>query len=89
MLKTSFNKGALAALHHFKLASSMGASIPIQPPGPEVSHGTELLPYPAQQTDASAAQDSMPDWLWDNFTTYDKGMAPGSADGSYGQETIG
>jgi hypothetical protein len=66
----------------------MGADAGVQPKGDEVSHGTERIPYPAQETGTSAARAGMPDWLWDNFTTYDQ-IAPGRADGTFGQETIG
>ena len=42
----------------------------------------------ATPLEGSAAAASMPDWLWDNFTTYDR-AAPGRADGTWGQEVIG
>jgi hypothetical protein len=66
----------------------MGASIGVQPKGDEVSHGTDRTQYPPQPHGTSAARANMPDWLWDHFTSYDK-IAPGRADGSYGQEVIG
>jgi len=66
----------------------MGASIGVQPKGPEVSHGTDRTQYPPQSGGTSAARSNMPDWLWDHFTSYDK-VAPGRADGTYGQEVIG
>jgi hypothetical protein len=74
----------------------MGADVGVQPRGDEVSHGTERIPYAKRQTpnDGASAQtagsavSNMPDWLWDHFTTYDQ-IAPGRADGSFGQEVIG
>ena len=65
----------------------------VQPKGPEQSHGTEQIQYARRSGSAdpksnSAAPSNMPDWLWDNFTTYDR-MAPGRADGTFGQEVIG
>lgn len=71
-----------------KTAGPAGADIDVQPKGPEWSHGTARTQYPAQAEGSSAAREDMPDWLWDNFTTYDD-IAPGRADGSYGQEVIG
>lgn len=95
-VKKAFEAGRLAALTHFKLAGPMGADIGVQPKGDEVSHGTERVPYAARETpsdgaptlDGSEAGANMPDWLWDNFTTYDR-AAPGRADGTFGQEVIG
>ena len=90
MLRGAFVAGSRAALAKF--ASAMGANAGVMPTGDEVSHGTELLPYPkrdgASPDLASAARGDMPDWLWDNFTTYDN-VAPGRADGTWGQEVIG
>jgi hypothetical protein len=66
----------------------MGADAGVQPKGVEVSHGTARTPYPAQADGSSATRANMPDWLWDHFTSYDR-IAPGRADGSFGQEVIG
>ncbi len=96
MLRLAHNRGVHEALVHFKLANSMGADAGVQPTGDEVSHGTERIPYAKRQTPsdgnpaqtAGSAVSNMPDWLWNNFTTYDQ-IAPGRADGSYGQEVIG
>lgn len=85
-LRAAYHAGARAAFA--KYANAMGAEAGVQPRGDEVSHGTERVPYPAQQEGTSAARANMPDWLWDAFTTYDR-MAPGRADGTFGQETIG
>ena len=85
-LREAYTAGARAALA--KYAGPMGANAGVQPRGEEVSHGTERTQYPPQQNGTSAARANMPDWLWDHFTTYDQ-IAPGRADGSYGQETIG
>ncbi len=85
-LRAAYDAGARAAL--VKYASAMGADAGVQPRGPEVSHGTVRVEYPAQAEGTSAARANMPDWLWDNFTTYDQ-IAPGRADGTYGQEVIG
>lgn len=87
-LKAAYDQGARAALATLKLAGPMGAEPGVQPKGPEQSHGTARVQYPAQQDGTSAARASMPDWLWDNFTTYDR-MAPGRSDGTFGQEVIG
>jgi hypothetical protein len=85
-LRTAYNKGVQDALA--KYANAMGAEAGVQPRGPEVSHGTERTQYPAQAEGTSAARANMPDWLWDHFTTYDR-IAPGRADGTFGQEVIG
>ena len=85
-LRASYEAGRRAALAKF--AGPMGADVDVQPRGPEVSHGTERAPYPAQEQGTSAARADMPDWLWDHFTSYDR-MAPGRADGTFGQEVIG
>lgn len=66
----------------------MGADIAVQPKGSEVSHGTANIAYPPQAQGSSEDAANMSDWLWDNFTSYDK-LAPGRADGTFGQETIG
>jgi hypothetical protein len=87
-LRGAYMRGANAAAAHFKIAGPMGADIGVQPKGDEVSHGTERTQYPAQREGTTAARANMPDWLWDAFTTYDQ-IAPGRADGSYGQEVIG
>lgn len=88
MLKSAHKRGVLAALRHFKLSATMGADPGVMPSGPEVSHGTDRTQYPPQQTGTSAQAANMPDWLFDNFATYDK-VAPGRADGTFGQEVIG
>jgi hypothetical protein len=94
-LRAAYDRGARAALAKF--ANAMGADAGVQPKGDEVSHGTERVPYAHRDaprdgntamTDGAAVS-NMPDWLWDHFTTYDRGMAPGRADGSFGQEVIG
>ena len=92
----AYTRGAYGALVQFKLGGSMGADAGVQPKGDEVSHGTERIPYAKRTTSndgaraqaAGSAVSNMPDFLWDNFTTYDQ-IAPGRADGSYGQEVIG
>lgn len=94
MLRTAYDKGLRDAFR--KYAGPMGADAGVQPKGDEVSHGTDRIPYAKRDTPsdgaaadaASAARANMPDWLWDAFTTYDQ-IAPGRADGSYGQEVIG
>lgn len=85
-LRAAYACGARAAFAKF--ANAMGASAGVQPKGDEVSHGTARTQYPAQAEGTSAARANMPDWLWDHFTTYDQ-IAPGRADGSFGQEVIG
>ena len=93
-LHDAYAQGVRNACMVFKVSSAMGADAGVMPKGDEQSHGTERLQYPkrtqGQPTpdENSAAVANMPDWLWDNFTTYDA-IAPGRADGSYGQETIG
>lgn len=87
-LTASYRAGADAARIALKLAGPMGADIKVQPKGDEVSHGTERVQYAPQPDGTSAARADMPDWLWDNFTSYDQ-MAPGRADGTFGQEVIG
>lgn len=94
MLKQAYDAGVRAALAKF--GGAMGADAGVQPKGDEVSHGTERIPYAKRDTpndgtsvlDNSEAAGNMPDWLWDNFTTYDR-IAPGRADGTWGQEVIG
>lgn len=86
-LRIAYTCGVRAAFAKF--ASAMGADAGVQPKGDEVSHGTERVQYPAQTQGTSAARAGMPDQLWDTFTTYDRGMAPGRADGTFGQEVIG
>lgn len=95
-LRGAYMRGANAAAAHFKIAGPMGADAGVQPRGDEVSHGTERIPYAKRETPsdgnrsdtAGSAVSNMPDWLWDNFTTYDQ-IAPGRADGMFGQEVIG
>ena len=88
MLRVAYEHGARAALARLKLSGAMGAEPVVQSKGPEQSHGTALTQYPPQRTGTSEDRANMPDWLWDNFTSYDR-IAPGRADGSYGQEVIG
>jgi hypothetical protein len=67
----------------------MGADAGVQPKGDEVSHGTERVQYTKRApSDLALPPTNMPDWLWNNFTTYDQ-IAPGRADGTFGQEVIG
>ena len=87
-IKQAFWNGMMDAHRRFKLAGPMGADAGVQPKGSEVSHGTARTQYPAQAEGISAARADMPDWLWDNFTSYDQ-IAPGRADGTFGQEVIG
>jgi hypothetical protein len=93
----AYTRGVCAACTRFKVAGPMGSDAGVQPKGPEWSHGTASNEYalrgPQHKPDAedgtSSAEANMTDWLWDNFTSYDDNMAPGRADGSYGQEVIG
>lgn len=93
-LRAAFQNGVRAALA--KYANAMGAEVSVGPQGTEQSHGTERIQYAKRDTpgdgtnvfDNSAAAGNMPDWLWDAFTTYDH-IAPGRADGTWGQEVIG
>ncbi len=92
-LRTAYAHGVKAAFARFKLAGPAGAEPGVMPKGDEVSHGTERIQYAKRDNntadnDPSAWRADMPDWLWDHFTTYDQ-IAPGRADGSYGQEVIG
>lgn len=95
-LARAYREGSRAALARLKLAGPGGADINVQPKGDEVSHGTSRVQY-AQRGEGGSAPESaensewradMPAWLWDNFTTYDH-IAPGRADGTWGQEVIG
>lgn len=88
-LTRACHDGRAAALARFKLASAMGADAGVMPRGDEQSHGTERLQYPSRSP-ASAPDGQDPDmssWLW-NISDIDH-MAPGRADGSFGQEVIG
>lgn len=93
-LKAAYDQGARAALERLKLAGPAGADIAVQPKGDEWSHGTERVQYAQRDGQdpngmpTSEWRADMPDWLWENFTSYDH-MAPGRADGSFGQEVIG
>lgn len=87
-LTAEYRRGRSAALAQLKLSGAMGAEPGVQPKGPEQSHGTARTQYPPQQNGTSATRANMQDWLWDNFTTYDR-IAPGRADGTFGQEVIG
>jgi hypothetical protein len=93
-LRAAYARGTRAAFAKF--ANAMGADAGVAPKGDEVSHGTDRIPYARRETpgdgasaaSAGAARANMPDWLWDHFTTYDQ-IAPGRADGTFGQEVIG
>jgi len=95
--KRAYWDGQRSALLLFKVAGALGADVGVAPRGPEVSHGTQRTQYalrgPQRKPDSedlgSSAEANQSDWLWDNFTAYDGEMAPGRADGSYGQEVIG
>lgn len=93
-LKTARARGVRAALARFKLAGPAGADFGVMPKGDEVSHGTARTQYAPRSgaepnsDPTSAWRADMPDWLWDNFTSYDD-VGPGRADGSYGEEVIG
>lgn len=78
-----------AVLARFKLGSSMGANIGVQPRGDELSHGTERFQYPSRSPSSTPdGQDpGMSSRLW-NISDVDH-LAPGRADGSFGQEVIG
>lgn len=89
MLARAHNQGKLAALARFKLAGPMGADVGVQPRGDELSHGTERLQYPARSpaSDPDGQDPNMSSWLW-NISDIDH-LAPGRADGTFGQEVIG
>jgi hypothetical protein len=89
VLKQARNQGAYAALVRFKLSSALGANLGVMPRGDEQSHGTERHQYPARSpASAPDGQDpDMPDWLW-TVSDVDH-LAPGRANGTYGQEVIG
>lgn len=90
----AYTRGVRAALA--KYAGTLGATIGVQPQGPEVSHGTARVPYTfrasandgPQARGSSVAAANMSDQLWDSAKSYDK-QAPGSADGSFGEAVIG
>lgn len=101
MLKTSYNRGAHAALCRFKVAidlpgtAPMGADYGVSPAGDEQSHGTDRTVYPPRRTSdgtSAAPAEGLPqdqfntDWLWD-ISKYDA-LAPG-ATGEWGQEVVG
>jgi hypothetical protein len=88
-LRAARSAGVASALARFKLSGAMGASPGVAPRGDEQSHGTERLQYPSRSpASAPGGQDpNMPDWLW-NVSDVDH-LAPGRADGTYGQEVIG
>lgn len=94
MLKRAHNHGVQTALARFKLAGPMGADPGVMPSGDEQSHGTDRVQYAKREgnepnaTSTSVEHANAPNWLLDLFTTYDH-MAPGRADGSFGQEVIG
>jgi hypothetical protein len=91
-VSTAHAAGRAAALRKF--AGALGAEPGVMPKGDEQSHGTDRIQYaqrapgPSANDEGSTGAANMSDWLWDLFTTYDR-TAPGRADGSYGQETIG
>lgn len=88
-LRAARRAGIVSALARFKLSGAMGAPAGVQPRGDEHSHGTARLLYPPRSPASNpASQDpNMPDWLW-NISNIDH-LAPGRADGTYGQEVIG
>lgn len=88
-LAQAWRQGTRSALARFKLAGPMGADIGVQPRGDEQSHGTERLQYPARPptSDPDGQDPDMSSWLW-NISDIDH-LAPGRADGSFGQEVIG
>lgn len=88
-VKKAFENGHRAALTRFKLSNAMGANPGVAPQGDEQSHGTERHQYPTRSpASIPDGQDpDMPDWLW-NISDIDH-LAPGRADGTYGQEVIG
>lgn len=88
-LRIAHAAGIASAMARFKLASAMGANAGVMPRGDEQSHGTERHQYPARSpTEIPGAQTTnMSDWLW-TLSDIDS-LAPGRADGTYGQEVIG
>lgn len=88
-LLAAHRRGVTSALSRFKLSGAMGASPGVMPRGDEQSHGTDRHQYPARSPASSpGGQDpDMPDELW-NISDIDH-LAPGRADGTYGQEVIG
>lgn len=88
-LQIAQRNGVLSALTRFKLSGALGASPGVAPRGDEQSHGTDRHQYPARPptSDPNNQDPNMPDWLW---TVSDiNHLAPGRADGTYGQEVIG
>jgi hypothetical protein len=88
-LRGAHRDGVASALSRFKLSGALGAPPGVAPRGDEQSHGTDRHQYPARSPASTPdSQDpDMPDWLW---TVSDVGhLAPGRADGTYGQEVIG
>lgn len=88
-LRAAQRDGVTRALARFKLASALGAPPGVAPRGEEHSHGTGRHQYPPRSPSmAPASQDpNMPDRLW-NMSDISR-LAPGRADGTYGQEVIG
>lgn len=82
-LKQAYLSGARGA--YMKYANPMGADYGVRPKGPEVSHGTELIPY--NKTEHAQKAPWMSDQLWDIFGKNKE--APGRASGEYGAEVIG
>lgn len=72
-----------------KQGSALGANAGVMPRGDEQSHGSGVVPYPERSpsTPPDGQDPDMSDWLW-NISDLDH-LAPGRADGSFGQETIG
>lgn len=78
-----------ARLARDKTSGALGADVGVAPSGDEQSHGTQRNQYPARSpaTDPNGQDPNMTDWLWD-ISDIDH-LAPGRADGTYGQEVIG
>ncbi len=89
MLAHAYDQGRRTALARFKLSGAMGASPGVAPRGDEQSHGTYRHQYPARSpvSPPNSQDPNMPDWLW-NISDINH-LAPGRADGTYGQEVVG
>lgn len=96
-LKTAYVNGIQNALMRLKialpLAHTMGADHGVMPTGPEMSHGTEKIPYiergganPVPEHLIQSPLDASS--LWDSVS-YNSRVAPGSSGGQFGDETIG
>lgn len=88
-LRAVQRNGVASALARFKLSGVLGAPPGVAPRGEERSHGTERHQYPSRSpSETPLSQDpDMPDRLW-NISDISR-LAPGRADGTYGQEVIG